>query len=36
VEDIHFSELTSQDVVRHALVGRIVDAYDTYEEKHQS
>lgn len=32
VEDIHFSELTSQDVVRHSLVGRIVDAYDIYEE----
>jgi phosphate starvation-inducible PhoH-like protein len=27
VEDIHFSRLTSHDVVRHRLVGRIVDAY---------
>ena len=27
VEDIHFSRLTSHDVVRHKLVGRIVDAY---------
>ncbi|NLA54915.1 MAG: PhoH family protein [Corynebacterium humireducens] len=36
VEGIHFSELSSKDVVRHSLVGRIVDAYDTYEEKLQS
>ncbi len=36
VEGIHFSELSSRDVVRHSLVGRIVDAYDTYEEKSQS
>ncbi|GAB3690388.1 PhoH family protein [Corynebacterium nasicanis] len=33
VEGIHFAELTSQDVVRHSLVGRIVDAYDAFEEK---
>lgn len=32
VEDIHFSELTSDDIVRHSLVGRIVDAYTAYEE----
>lgn len=31
VHDVHFSTLTSQDVVRHKLVGRIVAAYDTYE-----
>ena len=31
VEDVHFSRLTSQDVVRHKLVGRIVDAYDRYD-----
>ncbi|WP_293785076.1 PhoH family protein [uncultured Aeromicrobium sp.] len=31
VRDIHFSRLTSNDVVRHKLVGRIVAAYDTYE-----
>ncbi|RYJ06348.1 MAG: PhoH family protein [Actinomycetales bacterium] len=31
VKDIHFSTLTSQDVVRHKLVGRIVAAYDAYE-----
>jgi phosphate starvation-inducible PhoH-like protein len=28
VEDIHFAELTSHDVVRHRLVSAIVDAYD--------
>jgi len=28
VEDIAFVELTAEDVVRHELVGRIVDAYD--------
>jgi phosphate starvation-inducible PhoH-like protein len=31
VEDIHFSRLTSADVVRHKLVGRIVDAYSRYD-----
>ncbi|MDO5512400.1 PhoH family protein [Corynebacterium sp.] len=33
VEGIWFAELSSQDVVRHSLVGRIVDAYDAFEEK---
>lgn len=33
VEDVHFAELSSGDVVRHQLVGRIVDAYEDYEEK---
>lgn len=33
VRDIHFSRLTSQDVVRHKLVGRIVAAYDTFESR---
>ena len=32
VDDIHFAELGSDDIVRHSLVGRIVDAYTTYEE----
>ena len=31
VEDIAFCRLTSHDVVRHRLVGRIVAAYDRYE-----
>lgn len=31
VEDMHFAELTSKDVVRHALVARIVDAYGKFE-----
>lgn len=33
IDDIGFSYLTSQDVVRHPLVQRIVKAYDSYEEK---
>jgi phosphate starvation-inducible PhoH-like protein len=32
VSDIHFSHLTSADVVRHKLVGDIVDAYGRYDE----
>ncbi|MFD8724474.1 PhoH family protein [Streptomyces sp. NPDC059629] len=34
LEDVHFSRLTSHDVVRHKLVGRIVDAYEKYDSKH--
>ncbi|KQR34375.1 PhoH family protein [Curtobacterium sp. Leaf154] len=33
VEDIHFARLGSEDVVRHTLVGRIVDAYTVYDEE---
>ena len=33
IEDIHFAYLTSEDVVRHNLVGRIVDAYTEYDER---
>ncbi|QNE77470.1 phosphate starvation-inducible protein PhoH [Streptomyces finlayi] len=33
VQDVHFSRLTSQDVVRHKLVGRIVDAYEKYDSR---
>ncbi len=33
VEDIHFARLTSQDVVRHRLVGKIVDAYEKYDAR---
>lgn len=33
IDDIGFSYLTSQDVVRHPLVQKIVKAYDAYEEK---
>jgi phosphate starvation-inducible PhoH-like protein len=32
IDDIHIAELTSADVVRHRLVGEIVDAYARYEE----
>jgi phosphate starvation-inducible PhoH-like protein len=33
IDDIHFATLTSDDVVRHNLVGRIVDAYSEYDER---
>ena len=33
IPDIHFAKLTSQDVVRHKLVGKIVDAYERYDAK---
>jgi phosphate starvation-inducible PhoH-like protein len=33
VDDVHFSRLTSHDVVRHKLVGRIVDAYEKYDSE---
>jgi phosphate starvation-inducible PhoH-like protein len=33
VTDIHFARLTSHDVVRHRLVGDIVDAYERYEAR---
>jgi phosphate starvation-inducible PhoH-like protein len=35
IPDIHFSRLTSSDVVRHKLVGKIVDAYDRYDARSQ-
>ncbi len=33
IDDIHFAYMTSDDVVRHSLVGRIVDAYSEYDER---
>ncbi|MAQ82335.1 PhoH family protein [Gordonia sp. Z-3] len=36
IDDIHFSTLTSQDVVRHRLVADIVDAYGRAEENQRS
>ena len=36
VDDIYFARLTSADVVRHTLVGRIVDAYTTWEAQKQA
>jgi phosphate starvation-inducible PhoH-like protein len=33
LEDVHFSELTPQDVVRHRLVGAIVDAYGAWDAR---
>jgi phosphate starvation-inducible PhoH-like protein len=35
VEDIHFAELTSHDVVRHRLVSAIVDAYERDDHRAQ-
>ena len=36
VDDIHFSRLTSDDVVRHTLVAKIVDAYSEYDAVKQA
>jgi phosphate starvation-inducible PhoH-like protein len=33
VEDVVFNRLTSHDVVRHKLVGRIVAAYDEFDAR---
>ncbi len=35
VSDIHFARLTSHDVVRHRLVGDIVDAYEKYDARQE-
>jgi phosphate starvation-inducible PhoH-like protein len=35
VDDVHFANLTSTDVVRHRLVGEIVDAYERYDRANQ-
>jgi phosphate starvation-inducible PhoH-like protein len=35
IDDVHFSNLTSSDVVRHRLVGDIVDAYERWDQAHQ-
>lgn len=35
VDEIFFARLTSEDVVRHNLVGRIVDAYTKYDAERQ-
>jgi phosphate starvation-inducible PhoH-like protein len=32
IEDVHFSELSSADVVRHRLVSEIVEAYGRWDE----
>lgn len=36
IDDIHFARLTSDDVVRHTLVGRIVDAYTEFDQRQQA
>ncbi|MBB5869932.1 phosphate starvation-inducible PhoH-like protein [Allocatelliglobosispora scoriae] len=35
VEDVHFSQLSSADVVRHSLVGAIVDAYARWDDEQE-
>ncbi len=35
IEDVAFCRLTAHDVVRHKLVGRIVEAYARYDEREQ-
>jgi len=35
IEDVHFATLTSSDVVRHRLVGDIVDAYERWDAARQ-
>ncbi len=36
IDEIHFARLTSEDVVRHSLVGRIVDAYTKFDAERQA
>src|SRR4051812_47420212 len=36
IEDVHFANLTSSDVVRHRLVGNIVDAYERWDATQQT
>ena len=35
VDDVHFAQLDSTDVVRHKLVSQIVDAYAQYDDEQQ-
>jgi phosphate starvation-inducible PhoH-like protein len=35
IDDVHFANLTSSDVVRHRLVGNIVDAYERWDNAQQ-
>ncbi|NHD18511.1 MULTISPECIES: PhoH family protein [unclassified Actinopolyspora] len=36
IDDVYFCTLDSQDVVRHRLVGEIVNAYDRWQERQES
>jgi len=36
IDDVHFATLTSQDVVRHSLVGKIVDAYAQFDAEQEA
>jgi phosphate starvation-inducible PhoH-like protein len=33
LEDVHFANLTAEGVVRHRLVGEIVNAYERYDAR---
>jgi phosphate starvation-inducible PhoH-like protein len=35
IDDVHFANLTSDDVVRHRLVGEIVDAYERWDAREE-
>ncbi|HNM97938.1 MAG TPA: PhoH family protein, partial [Marmoricola sp.] len=35
LDDVSFNRLTSHDVVRHKLVGKIVARYDEYDAKRE-
>ena len=36
IDDVHFAQLSSSDVVRHKLVGRIVEAYAQYDAENEA
>jgi phosphate starvation-inducible PhoH-like protein len=36
VDDLHFAQLTSTDVIRHRLVGRIIDAYEQFDAENEA
>src|ERR1700710_2336347 len=36
IDDVHFATLTSADVVRHRLVGDIIDAYTRWDETREN
>ncbi len=35
IEDVSFQRLTAHDVVRHRLVGKIVEAYDEFDARNE-
>jgi phosphate starvation-inducible protein PhoH and related proteins len=36
IEDVSFNRLTAHDVVRHRLVGKIVEAYESHDARRQA